>query len=144
MFSYDGDFLIGPATIAIDGTNIGPTLEGTDPVLSIEPITEEVKTDDDSDVKHAEQTGEKVTFNGVIPYTAENASVLGLSGTNMTLHRIDPMTIISKNLTVTLYNASIKLTVKKKYAATAVNIIEIEVTALPDVSGNKYNFDITS
>ena len=144
VFDYNQDFLIGPAQLSIGGYELGPTLEGTDPMLSFTPILEEVKTDEDSDVKAEKQLGEKVLFKGVLPFTSDTATLLDLTRETLTLHRIDTFKIESKNLTVDFYNASIKMTVKKAYTATAVNTIELEVKALPGSSGKKYNLNITS
>lgn len=143
-WGFDTDYLIGPATISIGGIDLGPTLESETVKLTIQPITEEVKTDVVKEPVEVIQLDEKVTFECTIPYTSDMAEMLELYGNTLELQRTEKLIIVSSGLTITLYKAAITMTFNKPYSYSELNTIKISARGLKNSYGYKYNIEITS
>jgi hypothetical protein len=142
LFGFDTDFLIGPALISFEGTEIGFTLEDSDVKLTIKPITKEISTDEKTETAEIVQVGEEVKFSCAIPYTSDSIEWFSLSGESLELKRTGEMVINSPGLRVTLYKAVLTMSIEKPYAWDKPNRINLEVTALRNTQGKIYNIEL--
>lgn len=134
-------FPLGPCNITLGSSSIQKTLEESEVTLSFEPITKDIKTDDSEELKKVLQTGEKVTFKCSIAYTKESASLFNLTGRNLALTFESPLKInsIDGNVTVELFNASIKLKTKHNFKKDKFHTISLEATGMKDFKNEIYD-----
>jgi hypothetical protein len=144
VWGFDTDYFIGPAAISIDGIDLGPTLESEEVSLTITPVTVEIKTDVVKEPVEVVQVDEKVKLKFAIPYTSDLAEMLSLNGNSLELQRTGELVIVSSGLKITLYKASIIMSLDKKYSYSKFNTLSIEATGLKNSYGKKYNIEITS
>lgn len=142
LFGFDTDFLIGPALISFEGTEIGFTLEDTEVKLTIKPKTKGITTDEQTETVEIVQVGEEVKFSCSIPYTRDSIEWFSLSGNNLELTRTGELVINSSSLKVTLYKAVLTMNIEKPYAWDKPNRINLEVTALRNQEGKIYNIEL--
>lgn len=144
IYGYNTDYFIGPAEITIGSINIGPTLDGEQVKLTIQPITEEVKTDVEKEPVEIIQLDEKVTFECTIPYTSDIAEMFELQGDSLELQKTEELVITSSGLKITLYKAAITMVLNKPYSYSELNTIKISARGLKNNYKKKYNIEIIS
>lgn len=142
VWGFDTDYLIGPATITMEGIEIGPTLKSEDVTLTLKPITQEIKTDESPEVKEVIQTGEGIEVSFGIPYTSDLAEMFGMLGENIALTRTAEVIIQSEGLKITIYKGSVVMTISKRYAWDKINTVSVTVKGLVNDSGKKYKFEL--
>ena len=132
---------LGPCKLKLDGINIGNTLKDEGTSLKVVSITEEVKTDESSEVKEILELGRIITFETAVIFSNESMSILNLNGNLTNLVKRGKLEIITLDGTtyIELYNVSLIMEPSYTFKENKVNMFKIKVKACKNENGKDIN-----
>ena len=128
---------LGPCNIYLDGVSLGETLKEDDTSLEIKVKTEEVRTDESTDIKEIIELGKDITFKATLVFSQETLKTLGVDNNLSSLVKNGEIRIVPLNKSATILLFKTKITIEPflSFKNNKNNKLKLKVQAL------KNNFD---
>lgn len=128
---------LGPCNIYLNGVSLGETLKEDDTSLEIKVKTEEVRTDESTDIKEIIELGKDITFKATLVFSQETLKTLGVDNNLSSLVKSGEIRIVPLNKSATILLFKTKITIEPflSFKNNKNNKLKLKVQAL------KNNFD---
>lgn len=133
-------FELGPCEIYFNNNYIGHTLKSDSTSLKIQAITQEIKTDESSEIKEILELGRNITFETTVLIDESSINAFGITPDIDSLVKKGVIDIvsISKRVSIKLLNTIVTLEINFNFKCEGTHSVKIKAKALK----NEDNKDI--
>lgn len=126
--------LLGPCTFNFNDFNLGETLKNENVNLKIVPKTEDVKTDESTEIKEVIEIGREITLEATLPFKKENFDNLGIDFNFSNLVKKGKLIVetLDKSISITMNNVSLIIETNLNFKSDKANTMKIKVKAFKD------------
>lgn len=103
---------LGPCNIYLDGVSLGETLKEDDTSLEIKVKTEEIRTDESSDIKEIIELGKDIIFKATLVFSQETLKTLGIDNNLSSLVKSGEIRIVPLNKSATILLFKTRITIE--------------------------------
>lgn len=131
---------LGPCDIYFNGEYLAETLKEDETNLEIKVKTEEIRTDESSDIKEIVELGKDVVFKTSLLFTQETLNKLKVDNNFSSLVKTGEIRIVTSNKTATIILFKTKITIEPYFSFknSKNNKIKLKIQALK----NEFNKNI--
>lgn len=125
-------FELGPCEVYFNDNYIGHTLKSDTTALKIQAITQEIKTDESSEIKEILELGRNITFETTVLLDENSINTFGITPGIDTLVKKGVMDIVSlsKQVAIKLLNAVVTLEINFNFKIEGTHSVKIKAKAL--------------
>lgn len=130
---------LGPCNIYLDGVSLGETLKEDDTSLEIKVKTEEIRTDESSDIKEIIELGKDIIFKATLVFSQETLKTLGVDNNLSSLVKSGEIRIVPLNKSATILLFKTKITIEPflNFKNNRNNKVKLIIHALKNNFGKK-------